>query len=59
MQKETQRRLAVHMDDFLPAHTLDSLVALGKLLESVDDTTRPARASRIAPTPPSAPALRR
>ncbi|HZC05694.1 MAG TPA: VWA domain-containing protein [Ktedonobacterales bacterium] len=40
-----------YIDDFLPAHTLDSLVALGKLLESVDDTTRPARASHRAPTP--------
>lgn len=48
-----------YIDDFLPAHTLDSLVALGKLLESVDDAARPARASRISPTPPSAPALRR
>ena len=49
-----------YIDDFLPAHTLDSLVALGKLLESVDDSTRPARASHIAPTaPPSAPMPRR
>ncbi|HEU5344613.1 MAG TPA: VWA domain-containing protein, partial [Ktedonobacterales bacterium] len=38
-----------YIDDFLPAHTLDSLVALGKLLESVDDTTRPARATHITP----------
>ncbi len=39
-----------YIDDFLPAHTLDSLVALGKLLESVDDTTRPARATHITPS---------
>jgi hypothetical protein len=38
-----------YIDDFLPAHTLDSLIALGKLLESVDDSTRPARAARLAP----------
>jgi uncharacterized protein with von Willebrand factor type A (vWA) domain len=46
-----------YIDDFLPAHSLDSLIALGKLLESVDDSTRPARASRvphtIAPTLPN------
>ena len=43
-----------YIDDFLPAHTLDSLVALGKLLESVDDTTRPARATHITPLAPGA-----
>ena len=37
------------IDDFLPAHTLDSLIALGKLLESVDDSARPARATRAQP----------
>lgn len=37
-----------YIDDFLPAHSLDSLIALGKLLESVDDSARPARASRPA-----------
>ncbi len=35
-----------YIDDFLPAHNLDSLFALGHLLESVDDTARPARATR-------------
>ncbi|HEX8995038.1 MAG TPA: VWA domain-containing protein [Ktedonobacterales bacterium] len=39
-----------YIDDFLPAHSLDSLIALGKLLESVDDTTRPSRASRVPHT---------
>jgi len=46
-----------YIDDFLPAHSLDSLIALGKLLESVDDSTRPARASRVPHTvAPVAPA---
>lgn len=46
-----------YIDDFLPAHSLDSLIELGKLLESVDDSTRPARASRIPHTiAPPAPA---
>jgi hypothetical protein len=35
------------IDNFLPAHTLDSLIALGKLLEAVDDSVRPARASHL------------
>ncbi len=39
-----------YIDDFLPSHSLDSLIALGKLLESVDDSTRPARASRVPHT---------
>ncbi len=29
-----------YIDDFLPAHNLDSLFDLGRLLESVDDTSR-------------------
>ncbi|HUY78115.1 MAG TPA: VWA domain-containing protein [Ktedonobacterales bacterium] len=33
-----------YIDDFLPSHNLDSLFALGRLLEAVDDTARPARA---------------
>jgi uncharacterized protein with von Willebrand factor type A (vWA) domain len=31
-----------YIDDFLPAHNLDSLIQLGKLLENIDDR-RPAR----------------
>ncbi|HEX9035853.1 MAG TPA: VWA domain-containing protein [Ktedonobacterales bacterium] len=34
-----------YIDDFLPANNLDSLIALGELLERVDDTDRPTRAS--------------
>ncbi len=45
-----------YIDDFLPAHTLDSLIALGKLLESVDDSARPARATHAQP--PTAPTAR-
>ncbi len=40
-----------YIDDFLPAHSLDSLITLGKLLESVDDTARPTRITRIQPPP--------
>lgn len=36
-----------YIDDFLPANNLDSLIALGELLEQVDDSARPARA--VAP----------
>jgi uncharacterized protein with von Willebrand factor type A (vWA) domain len=32
------------IDDFLPANNLDNLIALGELLEQVDDSARPARA---------------
>ena len=39
-----------YIDDFLPAHSLDSLIALGRLLESVDDSTRPTRASKVPHT---------
>jgi hypothetical protein len=31
-----------YIDDFLPAHNLDSLIKLGQLLERIDDR-RPAR----------------
>jgi uncharacterized protein len=37
-----------YIDDFLPANNLDSLIALGELLEQVDDSARPARAVRPA-----------
>ena len=44
-----------YIDDFLAAHSLDSLIALGKLLEAVDDSARPARASHLtaATAPPA------
>lgn len=32
-----------HIDDFLPANNLDSLFALGRALEGVDDTRHPSR----------------
>ncbi|MGZ3602841.1 MAG: vWA domain-containing protein, partial [Ktedonobacterales bacterium] len=32
-----------HIDDFLPANNLDSLFALGRALEAVDDTRHPSR----------------
>jgi uncharacterized protein len=34
-----------HIDDFLPANNLDSLFALGRALEAVDDTRHPSRTS--------------
>lgn len=44
------------IDDFLPANNLDSLLALGRALEAVDDRRRPAR--RRAPVmPTSAPTM--
>jgi uncharacterized protein len=33
-----------YIDNFLPAHNLDSLISLGKLLETIDDS-RPARST--------------
>src|SRR6266516_3195274 len=33
-----------YIDNFLPAHNLDSLISLGKLLETIDDS-RPSRSS--------------
>jgi len=48
-----------YIDDFLPAHSLDSLIALGKLLEAVDDSARPARASHVGASAPSASAAPR
>ena len=47
-----------YIDNFLPANNLDSLVALGELLEQVDDSVRPMRAITPAPAIP-APAARR
>ena len=41
-----------YVDDFLPANNLDSLFALGRALEAVDDTRRPVRA--IRPVQPAA-----
>lgn len=41
------------IDDFLPANNLDSLVALGELLEQVDDSARPMRATTPAPAIPA------
>jgi hypothetical protein len=35
-----------YIDDFLPANNLDSLVALGHALESVDDRRAPSRGQR-------------
>lgn len=46
-----------YVDDFLPANNLDSLFALGRALEAVDDTRRPARA--IRPVQPAAEAGQR
>ncbi|HKV85219.1 MAG TPA: VWA domain-containing protein [Ktedonobacterales bacterium] len=37
-----------YIDDFLPANNLDSLVALGRALESVDDRRAPSRGQRQA-----------
>jgi uncharacterized protein len=47
-----------YIDDFLPANNLDSLIALGELLEQVDDSARPARATLPTPAIP-APSTRR
>ncbi|MEO7002979.1 MAG: VWA domain-containing protein [Ktedonobacterales bacterium] len=38
------------IDDFLPANNLDSLIELGRLLEAVDDTRRPARGAHPLPS---------
>ena len=40
-----------YIDDFLPANNLDSLFALGRALEAVDDGRAPARGARPAITP--------
>lgn len=37
-----------YIDDFLPANNLDSLIALGRLLEQVDDRRRPMRGQQRA-----------
>jgi hypothetical protein len=38
-----------YVDNFLPANNLNSLVALGELLEQVDDSARPMRGAAPAP----------
>jgi hypothetical protein len=40
-----------YVDDFLPAHNLDSLFALGRALESVDDRRHPERRGAAAAHP--------
>ena len=40
-----------YIDDFLPANNLDSLVALGRALEAIDDRRRPARRLPITAAP--------
>jgi uncharacterized protein with von Willebrand factor type A (vWA) domain len=47
-----------YIDDFLPANNLNSLIALGELLEQVDDSARPARATIPPPAVPAQPARR-
>jgi uncharacterized protein with von Willebrand factor type A (vWA) domain len=48
-----------YIDDFLPANNLDSLIALGRALEAVDER-RPERARRVGrASSPAAPAPRR
>ena len=49
------------IDDFLPANTLDNLLALGRALEAVDDRPRAAHAERWSQpqkTPHASPARR-
>src|SRR5262249_33020448 len=38
-----------YVDDFLPAHNLDSLFVLGRALEAVDDQRHPSRSPRPPP----------
>ncbi len=47
-----------YIDDFLPANNLDSLIALGELLEQVDGGARPARAAIAEPAASAQPVRR-
>ncbi|MGH2515520.1 MAG: hypothetical protein ACRDHP_07675 [Ktedonobacterales bacterium] len=40
-----------YIDDFLPANNLDSLFALGRALEAVDDRRAPSRGIIRPPAP--------